>query len=298
MALSSPRFAGNARLEKAASNKPAMGWGEKGEPVRIIQQSLIDLGYWLDISTKKFGTPDGILGNETFDRVKSFQRSKGLFPDGIIGRLTMDALDKALPGAGPVLPPLPKTPSFKNSVRIHLISLVPETTEPLSRQENNARMVLAQYGIRLVTASGQSLGLTAAERTMFEDVNVGECNLNKSGLSSELTALLNRGLAGVGANEIVVFFAKKVSNQHGSELNGCAEQNASSRPITVVSSTASPWTMGHEVVHVLLEGYTPVHSSDTGNLMYSPSSAITANPPSLDTTQLTTIRASRYCPAI
>jgi hypothetical protein len=29
MALSSPRFAGNARLEKAASNKPAMGWGEK-----------------------------------------------------------------------------------------------------------------------------------------------------------------------------------------------------------------------------------------------------------------------------
>src|SRR5690606_16447248 len=70
MALSSPRFAGNTRLEKAASNKPAMGWGEKGEPVRVIQQALIDLGYWLDISTKKFGSPDGIFGNETYERVK------------------------------------------------------------------------------------------------------------------------------------------------------------------------------------------------------------------------------------
>jgi hypothetical protein len=136
---------------------------------------------------------------------------------------------------------------------------------------------------------------------MFEDVNVGECNLNKSGLSAELTALLNKGLVGVGSNEIVVFFAKKVSDKSGSELNGCAEQNASNRAITVVSSTASPWTMGHEIVHVLLEGYSPAtggHASDKGNLMYSPSSSINANPPSLDPTQLTTIRANRYCPAI
>lgn len=298
MTLSSPRFAGNARLEKAALNKPAMGWGETGEPVRIIQQALIDLGYWLDISTKRFGTPDGIFGNETYDRVKAFQRSQGLFPDGIVGRFTMAALDKALPGPGPVLPPLPKTLAFKNRVRIHLRSLVPETTEPLSRQENNARMVLAQYGIQLVTASGQSMQLTAAEQAMFEDVNVGECNLNKSGLSSELTALLNKGLVGVGANEIVVFFAKKVSDKHGSELNGCAEQDASNRAITVVSSTASPWTMAHEIVHVLLEGYSPVHSLDMGNLMYAPTASINANPPSLDTTQLQTIRASRFCPAI
>jgi peptidoglycan hydrolase-like protein with peptidoglycan-binding domain len=113
MALSSPRFAGNARLEKAASNKPAMGWGEKGEPVRVIQQALIDLGYWLDISTKKFGTPDGIFGNETFDRVKSFQRSKSLFPDGIVGRLTMDALDKAA-GADPSCRRC-RTPAFKTA---------------------------------------------------------------------------------------------------------------------------------------------------------------------------------------
>jgi hypothetical protein len=298
MALSSPRFAGNARLEKAAENKPAMGWGETGEPVRVIQQALIDLGYFLDISTKRFGTPDGIFGNETSDRVKAFQRSKGLYPDGIVGRFTMAEFDKALPGAGPVLPPLPKTPAFKHRVRIHLRSLVPETTEPLSRQENNARMVLAQYGIELVTVTGQSMFLTAAERTMFEDVNVGECDLNKSGLSRELTQLLNKGVVGVGADEIVVFFAKKVSNQAGTEINGCAEQDASNRAITVVSSTASPWTMGHEIVHVLLEGYTPVHSTDKGNLMFAPSASITANPPSLDPTQLTTIRASRYCTAI
>ena len=302
MPLSSPRFAGNARLEKAASNKPAMGWGEKGEPVRVIQQALIDLGHFMDISTKKFGSPDGIFGNETYERVKSFQRSKGLFPDGIVGQLTMKELDKALPGAGPVLPPLPATPAFKHSVRIHLRSLVPETTEPLSRQENNARMVLAQYGIQLVTVSGKSLGLTAAEQTMFEDVNVGECNLNKSGLSSEMTASINRGLDGVGANEIVVFIAKKITDNNGKEINGCAEQNASNRAITVVSSVGTQWTMGHEICHVLLEGFDVGNGghelTDKGNLMFAPTASITANPPSLNTSQLTTIRASRYCPAI
>lgn len=301
MALSSPRFAGNRRLEKAASNKPAMGWGEKGEPVRVIQQALIDLGHFMDISTKKFGSPDGIFGNETFERVKSFQRSKGLFPDGIVGQLTMKELDKALPGAGPVLPPLPATLAFKHSVRVHLRSLVPETTEPISRQENNARMVFAQYGIQLVTVSGQSLGLTAAEQTMFEDVNVGECNLNKSGLSSEMTALLDKGLQGVGANEIVVFIAKKITDNNGKEINGCAEQDASKRAIAVVSSTGSQWTMGHEITHVLLEGFDVGNGghelTDNGNLMFTPTSSITANPTSLSTAQLTAIRASRYCPA-
>ena len=54
MALSSPRFANIPRFQKAAANKPPICRGEVGEAVRILQQSLIELGYWMDISTRRF----------------------------------------------------------------------------------------------------------------------------------------------------------------------------------------------------------------------------------------------------
>src|SRR5262245_56266453 len=107
MALTSPRYANNQRLQNAARNNPAMGFGEIGEPGRIIQQALIGLGYVMDISVKKFGTPDGIFGNETRDRVKSFQRGHYLYPDGIVGKFTMAKFDEPLRTPGPILPPLP-----------------------------------------------------------------------------------------------------------------------------------------------------------------------------------------------
>lgn len=293
MALTSPRFAGNARLQKAALNKPAMGRGEVGEAVRIVQQALIELGYWLEVSIKRFGTPDGIFGNETEARVRSFQSGHGLFPDGIVGELTMAKLDLLLPTAGPALPPLPAKADFKHRVKLHFRSLS-MTNLPLSLQEQNARMVYAQYGIYLDVVSGKSMNLTAAQMATFEAVDVGECVDNK--LTTELGDLHKQGLQGVGANEIVIYFVPKVTDETGGEINGCAAINTG-RPAVVVSSSASPWTLGHELAHVLLGNFSPTHSTDKANLLYAPTRGITANPPGIDPTRLTTIRSSPYVTA-
>lgn len=290
MALSSPRFAGNPRLEKAARNKPAMGRGEVGEPVRIIQQSLLELGFWLDVSLKRFNTPDGIFGPETQDRVRQFQRSRSLYPDGIVGKFTMAELDTLLPTAGPTLPPLPAKQNFQHRVRLHFRSLALSAL-PLSFQESNARIAYAQYGIYLDVLSGMSLNLTPDQRKEFEDVDVGECIDNK--LTAELGDLHQQGLQGVGPNEIVVYIAEKISNEKGVEINGCAAINTN-RPAVVVSSTGTPWTLAHELGHVLLGNFKPVHADDTANLMHAPTADITANPPGLTPDQLVAIRSSPF----
>ena len=107
MALKSPRFAGNARLQQAALNQPPMCVGEQGQPVRIIQQALLDLGYSLPISTKRFGSPDGIFGRETRDRIIAFQKKAGLVGDGVVGTKTMAEFDRLLPGLAVPIAPLP-----------------------------------------------------------------------------------------------------------------------------------------------------------------------------------------------
>jgi hypothetical protein len=290
MPLSSPRYAGNKRFEQAAENKPPISYGEVGEPVRILQQSLIELGYWMDISLKKFNTPDGIFGPETKDRVKSFQSSHGLFSDGIVGKNTMAKLDELLPTAGPALPPLPAKQTFTHRVRVHFRSLA-LTDLPISFQEANARMVYAQYGIYLEVLSGMSLLLSDSDTVKFEDVDAGECVIGK--LDGELGDLHKQGLQGVGPNEVVIYFAKKVTDNAGKELNGCAATDPK-RPAVVVSASGSPWTLGHELGHVLLGNFTPSHSGDKANLMFRSTNGITANPPGFAPDQLTAIRKSPF----
>lgn len=108
MALSSPRFAWNGRLQQASENNPYMARGEKGEAVRLLQQALIDVGYPMPISTKRYGSPDGDYGSETVSTVYAFQRANPpIGRDGKAGRETLGWLDTLLPGAAPRLPPLP-----------------------------------------------------------------------------------------------------------------------------------------------------------------------------------------------
>ncbi|MBO2516277.1 MAG: hypothetical protein CW338_03240 [Clostridiales bacterium] len=59
--------------------------GAKGTDVALVQQRLIDLGY-LD------GAADGDFGSKTQAAVKWFQRQAGLTADGVVGRMTVEAL--------------------------------------------------------------------------------------------------------------------------------------------------------------------------------------------------------------
>ena len=74
-----------------------MKWPEKGEPVAIVQQALLDLGFSLPF-TNKSGSPDGIFGGETLKAVQAFQKKYGLIQDGVVGKQTMAKLDSLLPG--------------------------------------------------------------------------------------------------------------------------------------------------------------------------------------------------------
>src|SRR4051812_4705053 len=107
MPLKSPRFASVSRLQQAAINSPVVCYGESGEPVRVLQQALIDLGFPLLKSTHKYNSPDGVFGDETVAGFKAFQTNNKLGIDGVVGAKTMAKLDELLPTSGAPLPPLP-----------------------------------------------------------------------------------------------------------------------------------------------------------------------------------------------
>lgn len=62
--------------------------GCSGEEVRVLQQALIDLGYYE-------GTADGTFGDQTEAAVRAFQSANGLKADGLAGTKTRLKLDKA-----------------------------------------------------------------------------------------------------------------------------------------------------------------------------------------------------------
>lgn len=110
MTLSSARFAGDLRLDLVSRNDPAMRKGESGEPVRLVQQTLVDVGFPLPKSTAKHGTVDGIFGQETKDQVAAFQVRFHLTDDGVVGKNTitkMDEIIKLYPRGQVKPPPLP-----------------------------------------------------------------------------------------------------------------------------------------------------------------------------------------------
>ena len=70
--------------------------------VLLIQQALIDLGYQLPKSG-----PDGKYGEETTKAVAQFKADREIIPsDGVVGRLTMAALDEEFENEPQPLPPL------------------------------------------------------------------------------------------------------------------------------------------------------------------------------------------------
>jgi murein peptide amidase A len=71
--------------------------GSRGEQVRCLEQRLRDLGYGLT-------GPDTSFGSSTSNAVRSFQRARHLFVDGVVGPVTRAAL--GLGTAANVPPPL------------------------------------------------------------------------------------------------------------------------------------------------------------------------------------------------
>lgn len=91
--------AGNYPVKKKEEKKepivypdlPKRGYfqkGDKGINVKRLQTCLKKLGYKL--------TVDGVIGIETIQRIKSFQKKNGLVADGLFGKKSLSALKKKL----------------------------------------------------------------------------------------------------------------------------------------------------------------------------------------------------------
>jgi peptidoglycan hydrolase-like protein with peptidoglycan-binding domain len=120
MALTSPRFANDPRLQAAAMNNPPMRRGETGDSVGTLQQALYDLGYPLPISFAT-GTPDGIYGAETEATVRQFQTDQGIGRDGVAGHDTLGALDALFPPPPPPGPPRVKGSCWRQYIPTRIV---------------------------------------------------------------------------------------------------------------------------------------------------------------------------------
>lgn len=107
MSLTSPRFISNQQLQRASENRPPLRRGSSGGGVRLLQQALIDSGFPLPVSTRRHNSPDGIYGQETFEKIKAYQRRHTIGLDGIAGRQTLSQMDSLLRGPATPLPSLP-----------------------------------------------------------------------------------------------------------------------------------------------------------------------------------------------
>lgn len=115
--LTSPQFAGDARLEKASENAPPIKRGDSGDPVAKVQQALMDDGFAMGGSIKSTG-PDKSFGGETERVVKAFQHKHDLDVDGQVGHDTISKLDELnLARAGGAVAPVKPPPVTGFEVR-------------------------------------------------------------------------------------------------------------------------------------------------------------------------------------
>lgn len=284
MALSSPRFQNNKLLQLASENKPPLVPGTVSEAVRLVQQALADLGFQMPISMQRFGSPDGIYGDETTMRVKEFQKKHGLKADGIAGRNTLAKLDELLPNPAPGLKPL-----FK--IRMHLRSINTPVVSELTQLDLSIE-IYREYSFLAEMTSGMSLLLTDEEQLKLEVVD-GKCLWDQVSDDQRLLQSLG-GRQGVLPNDIMVYFATILQEKKGKTLQGCAG-HPPNRPAAMIARTAvDPTTMAHEVGHVLLgSSFLPVHTTDSANLMCE-AAICTGNPPVLTASQVLTMRKSPF----
>ena len=108
--LTSPRFAGDLKLEACYDDEARLTKGDQGDSVARVQQALIDLGYDLGPTGA-----DGIYGDLTWNAVKQFKADQRLGWEsmGDVGPGTMGRLDELFPSESPpnMTPPYTNPPT-------------------------------------------------------------------------------------------------------------------------------------------------------------------------------------------
>lgn len=179
-------------------------------------------------------------------------------------------------------------------MRLHLKVLDAPTGTTIEDMVRNMREVYRGIGIAVEVASTENLN-----PPLLTDLDVGNC---QGTLTTEQTTLYaNRNNA--GANDLCIYFCRSVGNStNTTAINGCALFPAGS-PGAAVASYASPWTLAHEVGHVL--GLSHVDDpappdpatppAQLNSLMTGRGTGLITNPPpDLAQTEVTTMLASPF----
>lgn len=190
---------------------------------------------------------DGIKGSKTTAAVVAFQKREGLLVDGVVGPQTEGALIRATgklpPGCGGgTVPPVKGCPPHKARLRLHVKILV-QPAIPISTQISNMQSVYGPAGFLVEVASTETLNLPDLEDLDLILPDGSSCH--SGGVSAEQVQLFNNR-NNVGTDELVVYFI----NSTDPPFNGCAS-HPPGRPGAAVVHDCSPWTLAHEIGHVL-----------------------------------------------
>ncbi|MGR9108001.1 MAG: peptidoglycan-binding protein [Gammaproteobacteria bacterium] len=171
-------------------------------------------------------------------------------------------------------PPKKGCSPFKERIRLHLKILVPPTRFSIATMLNSMQQVYGPIGFLVEVASRENLKLPDLEELdLFCPGSVTQicCPFPTAtnNLNPEHVALFQHRKH-VGVNEVAVYFVRTTVPG----LNGCAA-HPPGRPGVVVTASASRWTLGHEVGHVL--GLQHVNNSD--RLMTGGGTNNITNPP-------------------
>ncbi len=144
--LTSPRIAGNSRLERAFDNDPPMRTGEEGEAVVLVQQMMIDDGYPMPVSAENGAVkPDGIFRRETRQTVRWFQKKYDLSVDGRVGRETLQKLDELFGGTRPPPSMTPEADATQEALGEQTLSSMNRANERGRRNPNSGVWYDHQY---------------------------------------------------------------------------------------------------------------------------------------------------------
>jgi len=263
--LTSPRFAGDALLERVLNGEITISKNRNrsGEPVRKIQQALIDAGFPLP----QFGA-DAKFGDETERAVKAFQTASGLIQseqDGIVGENTLSRLDSRFPAANSAGAPAVCEKAKQVPVDVFILSGVQRNVQ---QDFNFMNQVYGSCCLQFVQNSSTQIGPVETFGILGFDglLDVAECGditLNEIALS------LSMGLRSPSGRVKLVYVDTMNPSSRGQSVSPKCGTGPRSPLIdtAIVEAAADSRTPAHELGHVLMNVFAD-HAVVTGNIMH------------------------------
>jgi hypothetical protein len=176
----------------------------------------------------------------------------------------------------------------KHRLRVRIYTLAPVKFNYV-KALTFAEKLYGGMGILFDTVHQSCPVLTVAQQAKLAIID-GTCKWDQNNKEQDQLHKLVKAPAG----QLCVFIVGAIKTPKG-HLAGCAGHEPTTPGAVVSSKDASDFTLAHEIGHVLLgSGYSPVHSGDQKNIMFTPTGNIPKNSsPGFNASQKTQIMKSK-----